>query len=245
MKKHAVYTGTKNIYPDMEIAAKSLVANSNVDAVHFLIEDDEFPSDIPQIIQCHNVSGQQFFKSGTPNMKSHFSYMAMMRIALCHIFEDLDVILSLDCDTIVVQDISSIWQLPINECYFSASPEWHRSVNGLVYCNHGVVLYNLAKLRDGKADECIYVLNNNKYTFVEQDVANYLCQGRIHPMPAQYNVNYWTCRKGQTVDPYITHFAGIPRDQWIEDSIALKWKNTPWDIVMSMHTGKVMEHQLS
>ena len=245
MQKHAVYCGTKNIYNDMEIAAKSLIANSNVDFVHFLIEDDTFPIDVPQIIQCHNVSNQQFFKSGTPNMKSKFSYMAMMRIALCHIFDNLDIILSLDCDTFVVNDISSIWNIPLNECYFSATPEWHRTKkNGLTYCNHGVVLYNLAKLRDGKADECIEVLNNKRYTFVDQDVANYLCQGHIHNMPVQYNVNDWTCRN-HDVDPYIIHFAGISRNKWTKDPLAIEWKNISWDKVMSMHTEKVMQHQYS
>ena len=31
--KYAVYTGTKNLYPNMVIAAKSLVANSSVDKI--------------------------------------------------------------------------------------------------------------------------------------------------------------------------------------------------------------------
>ena len=34
--KHAVYAATRNLYGQMELAAKSLVANSDVDVVHFL-----------------------------------------------------------------------------------------------------------------------------------------------------------------------------------------------------------------
>lgn len=56
--RHAAYCGTRNIYGDMETAAKSLVANSSVDVVHFIIEDAGFPHDLPSIVQCHDVSGQ-------------------------------------------------------------------------------------------------------------------------------------------------------------------------------------------
>ena len=40
MIKAAVYTGTQNLYGGMIAAAKSLIANSDVDEVWFLIEDD-------------------------------------------------------------------------------------------------------------------------------------------------------------------------------------------------------------
>ena len=63
MAKHAVYCATRNLYGDMEAAAKSLVANSDVDRVHFLIEDAAFPSELPGIIECHGVSSQEFFAS--------------------------------------------------------------------------------------------------------------------------------------------------------------------------------------
>ena len=110
--KHAAYCGTRNLYGDMETAAKSLIANSDVDVVHFVIEDAEFPSELPDIVQVHDASGQRWFKPGTPNMGSGFTYMAMMRIALCHVLSDVDMVLSLDADTICVQDVSAIWELP-------------------------------------------------------------------------------------------------------------------------------------
>jgi hypothetical protein len=36
----AVYSGTRNIYDKMLIAAKSLLMHSNVEKIYFLIEDD-------------------------------------------------------------------------------------------------------------------------------------------------------------------------------------------------------------
>lgn len=41
--KTAVYTGTKNLYPHMIPAIKSLLFNSDVDIIYLLIEDDVFP----------------------------------------------------------------------------------------------------------------------------------------------------------------------------------------------------------
>ena len=42
-RKHLVYSGTRNLYPYMEASAKSVIANSDVSDVHFLIEDPKFP----------------------------------------------------------------------------------------------------------------------------------------------------------------------------------------------------------
>lgn len=231
--RHAAYCGTRNIYSDMETAAKSLVANSDVDAIHFLIEDEEFPHELPSIVQCHDVSDQTFFPQGGPNMVSGFTYMAMMRAALCHVLRDLDKVLSLDCDTICVRDVSSIWDLPIDGRYFSATHEWHRSTDAYLYCNHGVVLYNLDMMRDGKADEVIAELNANRYTWVEQDVCNELCQGAIFDMPSEYNSNWWTDKNAPNAR--IVHFAGVRHHDWENKLEVVKYRSMTWEQALWMH----------
>lgn len=231
--KYAAYCGTRNIYGDMETAAKSLIANSDVDRVFFVIEDAEFPSELPSIVKCIDVSNQTFFKPDGPNMDSQYTYMAMMRIALCHVLPDCDKVLSLDCDTIAMKDVSDVWDLPIDDCYFSAATEWHRTANGLQYCNFGVVLYNMEKMRDGKADECIGVLNRRRFQWVEQDVGNYLCQGRIHDMPNELNSCWWTDQNAP--DPAIKHFAGQARHEWVNRAEVMEWRNMTWDEVMRRH----------
>lgn len=232
-KKHAAYCGTRAIYVDMEMSAKSLIANSDVDVVHFVIEDAEFPRPLPDIIQVHDLSGQTYFDPNGPNMRSGYTYMAMMRAALCHILPRVSKVLSMDADTICTQDVSEIWDLPIDDCYFSMSHEWHRTGNGFLYCNAGVALYNLKKLRDGKADEVIGVLNTRKYTWLEQDLMNYLCQGRIHDMPATYNSNWWTNKNA--TGSKIVHYAGVKRAEWADQPLPRKWRAMPWDEVMRMH----------
>lgn len=231
--RHAAYCGTRAIYDDMETSAKSLIANSDVDVVHFIIEDAEFPHDLPDMIRVHDLSGQTFFPPDGPNMASGYTYMAMMRIALCHVLPRVSKVLSLDADTVCMDDVSGIWDLPVDDCYLSASHEWHRTGNGFMYCNFGVVFYNLKKLRDGKADECISVLNSRKYTWIEQDVGNYLCQGRIHDMPSIYNSNWWTDKNAPGA--HLVHFAGIAHDGWCGDPRVIRWRQTPWDEVLRLH----------
>ena len=233
LKKHAAYCGTRAIYGDMETSAKSLVANSDVDVVHFLIEDAEFPSELPDIVVCHDVSSQTFFRPDGPNMGSGYTYMAMMRIALCHVLPDVGRVLSLDADIICMRDVSDVWELPIDDMYLSASHEWHRTTDEAVYCNFGVVLYNLEKLRDGKADECIAELNANPYPWVEQDVGNYRCQGGIFDMPSEYNSNWWTDKDAPGAR--IVHYAGIKRDGWADRPEVAKYREMSWEQALWMH----------
>lgn len=229
--KVAVYTGSRNIYSDMLAASKSLIAHSDVDKVYFLIEDDVFPYELCDLIETRNVSDQLYFDPWGPNMTTRFTYFAMIRAALAQEFPDLSRILSLDCDTFCVRDVSRLWELPIDDLYFAASIEPARSKCGLQYTNVGVALMNLDKLRNGKCDECIDVLNKHKFTFVDQDVMNYLCQGYIYPMHSEYNANEFT---EPVQNPRIVHFAGMKREIWHRHPVAKKYMDILWNDVMSI-----------
>ena len=233
--KHAVYCGTRNIYDDMETAAKSLIANSDVDTVHFLIEDSEFPHELPGIIKVKNVSKQKHFRSNGANMQSKYTYMAMMRAALCKVFPKVDKILSLDADTICYDDVSGIWDIPLNDCYFAAAYEPERSEHEqLFYTNAGVTLFNLRKLRDGKATEIIKALNNMQYHFVEQDALNFLCQGSIAELDGDYNACDFTVH---TDNPKIIHYAGL--GDWRGKLPVCQYRHMTWDEVLTKHDAHI------
>jgi lipopolysaccharide biosynthesis glycosyltransferase len=233
LMRHAAYCGTRNIYGDMETAAKSLVANSSVDVVHMIIEDHDMGRELPPIVKCHDVSGQTWFAKDGPNMTSQYTYMAMVRIALCHVLPRVRKVLSLDHDTICARNIDDIWEIPLDGMYLSASHEWHRTTKDAIYCNFGVVLYNLEALRDGKADECIAELNANRYPWVEQDVGNYRCQGHIRDMPSEYNSNWWTDKNAPNAR--ILHYAGLARMDWASRPEVEKYRAMSWDMALWMH----------
>jgi len=232
--KHALYSGNAAVYGDMEMAAKSLVANSDVDKIYFLIDDAEFPRKLPDVIECIDVRKQKYFPKGCANIKTKFSYMSLMRAALALMPElkHIDRILSLDCDTVAIKDVSDIWNMPIDGCYFSASSEPPRCHNGLLYCNTGVTLYNLEMLRDGKAEEVVHCLNVQAFHNIEQDVFSYLCQGRIHDMPSEYNATKWTIR---CAFPKLVHYAGIKSDVWHTYEEPHMYRNMTWQEAMELH----------
>ena len=207
--KAACYCGTRNLYEDMIPAVNSLLANSDVDRVYLLVEDDVFPFKLPPKVETINVSDQPYFKHDSPNYNQGWTYMVLMRAALHRVFPKISRILSLDVDTIVAKDISELWDLPIDDYYLAAAKEPHKSSNRL-YVNCGVMLLNLDKLRDGKGDELIDALNTYRYGFNEQDCIAERCQGGIYVMPSDYNANNYT---EPTSTPKIVHFAAIKNYQ--------------------------------
>ena len=233
----AVYTGSRNLYQHMVVAVKSILINSNVERVYLLIEDDDFPYELPDCVEIRNVSDQKYFKPDGANMNSKFTYLAMMRAALAFEFPKLDKILSLDVDTIINRNISELWDLSLDGYYFAAAQEHHRTRNGFLYTNTGVALYNLEKLRDGKAQEVIDVLNMREYSWVEQDVFNYLCQGRILELPSEYNINEFTL---PPIDQKIVHYAGMKK--WDNKPEYIKFKDVPFERVMELHKWRLQEN---
>ena len=223
--KAAVYCGTRNLYEKMPTAAKSLLYNSDVDKVYFLIEDDEFPEALPCQIETINVSGQKFFYHGGPNWSSPWTWMVLMRAALHRVFPDLDRILSLDVDTIVDKDISEMWSWPLDKYWLAGADEYKKTKSeGIFYINCGVMMQNLKKLReDGKGDQIIQKLNTFHYEYNEQDCINRYCQGGILEIPSDYNASYYTM---PTKNPKIVHFASVRN--YIEHPLYIKYRDMPW-----------------
>ena len=235
--KVAVYTGTRNMYRYMPAAVKSLLANSDVDDIWLLIEDDEFPKEynLPECIHTRNLSNQKYFPKDGPNFNSGWTYMALIRAALYKEFPDLDRVLSLDVDTIVVKDISAIWNLPLEDkYYFAASDEvdtsfkWSKKLEKkFLYTNVGVCLMNLEKFRDGTGDRIIEELNTVPKEFLEQETMNTICQGSILELDSKYNAQRYT---KHTDYPHIVHYCGYW--EWDDQPLFKTWNEAPWENVL-------------
>ena len=198
-----MYAGTRNVYHNMVVAAKSLLCHTQIDRVWFLIEDDEFPEELPAVIKTKNMSGQQWFPDG-PNTRKRWSYMSLLRLALPEILPEEDRVLWLDIDTIVNADITDLMKTDLDGCYVAAVEEPIRSKDPFLYYNAGVMVMDLKKLRDGMADLLIRYVNRVDMRFPDQDVINLLCQGRIKPVSPYWNSNIWIV---EVSDPGITHYA--------------------------------------
>lgn len=217
MKKAAAYCMTRNLYEKAIPSIKSLLINGKPDVVYLIIEDDEFPLKHKKL-KVINVSDQTIFRKDGPNYNSRFTYMAMMRAALFKLLKEHRV-LSLDCDTIVDGDISYLWNLPLDGYYLAAGHEPHKTRDGFLAINCGVVMFNLKMMRDGKGDEIIDALNTRPYAFLEQDAINEFCQGGIFDFEPEYNVHSWSVKTNKA--PVIMHYAGYY--DWSAEPLTMKY----------------------
>lgn len=220
--KAAAYFATRKLYDVLVPAARSLAAHSDVDKIYLFLEDAKTPPFCPDICEVRNLAGQTVFRKTGPNFAGKWTYMSMMRLALPFLLPDLDRVLYLDVDTIVDRDISELWDLDLTGCYAAAVREPEKSTDEKIYVNAGVMMMNLAQLRDGMAAKLIDKLNRHFVPFKEQDVLNEYCQGRILLLPGEYNVSNWT--DPPEGPPKIYHFAAIPLEQYEHDPIVEQYR---------------------
>ena len=228
----AVYCATRNIYHKIIPSLKSLLKNSSVEKAYLLVEDDHpdfrprIPSWIP--VECINVSGQTYFPPDGANSNSRWTYMVLMRLVLCKILPpDLDKVLSLDCDTIINENIDELWDLELEDNYFAAVREVHKWFPVEPYYNAGMVMWNLKQMRDGKADEILAMINVEHFQYPDQDAMNIMCHG--HTLELQSWYNYCRFTTPTTAYPKIIHYANT--NNWYEAAPtvqlykALRWED--------------------
>ena len=238
MERHVVYSGTPNLYEPMVWAAKSLVYHTKVDGITFLIEDDVFPYELPDIIRCINVKEyeEEQFPPWGKNSKTHFTKMALVRVCYPELLPDFDTVLQLDVDTIVLDDISPIWETDLDGKWFAACHEAYSGYDPYHshhYYNVGVCLFNLAQMREDNAQaQIVNWINTTKANCVEQDALNFLgaMRGKAVDLPMRYNENRAV---GYTDDPAIQHYLGymdwitnprLPRREYLKLYRDMEWK---------------------
>lgn len=239
MERHAVYSGTRNLYADMATAAKSLAANSHVTDIWLLIEDDALPYELPDgPVRFHtmDMSGQTYFDPNGPNMRSVFTYMAIIRAAYAEIFPDIDRIVSFDCDAVCVDNVDYLWEVDLQGNLWAANLEYlgtHKPY-GPRYWNVGVCVYDLAAIRaEDMTRRLVDMIETTKLWCVEQDAI--ASTQRVLTLPERYNESAVT---GYTDDPAVVHFASfgtgwrdnnrVPRREYWR-----KYENMEWDEVMA------------
>lgn len=232
----AVYAGTRNLYKGMVTAAKSLIRNSRVDKVYFLIEDDAFPCELPPIVETINVKHQTYFPKNGANYRTSFTYMSLLRVCYAKLFPTLDKVLQLDVDTVVVDNIDYLWDVPLGEAYFAAVEEKLSKYKpfGKKYYNIGVAMFNLDRIRETHIDDrLIQYLNNIKTPYIDQDAWNLYGAKTALALPVRHNESFVT---GYTDSPAIVHFAGFK--EWETNprvcrrEYLKKYQEMPWEEVL-------------
>lgn len=228
--RYVVYAGDHRVYDMMLASAKSLLAHTHVDKVFFLIDRDTFPSPLPPVFQCINVSNQSIFDRNGPNIMNWYGVMTTLRAGLTRILpSDVDTVLWLDPDTVVCDDICDLWNVELDNKYFAAVEEVRNHNHSLKpYFNAGVMLMNLRKFReDGMDKKVIDEINTVKYEHLEQDVLNYLCHMHIRRLPSCYSDSYVSA---PCTHPFIQHFLAQAKPLFAK--AVEPYERMTWDQIM-------------
>ncbi len=214
--KIAAYCCTRNWYEHLQVSIFSLLMNSpRIDKVIVIAEDDELPFNYDKV-ECINYSSlPHYIKESSPNFKGWFSYMSLQRPCYAKWF-DYDKVLQLDVDTIILDDLSELWEIDMTGKAMAGAEDVMNPLKEIDrYLNVGVVLQNLDYIRENKiADLVIDDINSRKRPWADQDAMNLYCNNNIVVISTKYN-DFTNARR--TVNPKILHWAGV-HDWYIEDS---------------------------
>ena len=217
MKKEipVFFSTDDNYIPYLDVAISSLIANASEDFRYRIIvlntglskentdlvkkkESSDF------IIEFIDISDR------LGNIKSrfkdvyHFSLASYYRLFIASLFPEYDKVIYLDCDLVILGDISELYEINIGENILAAAPEQFvrntaefriyaeraLGLNPDFYVNSGVLLMNLDEFRKRRIeDRFVELISKYDFDLLDPDQAylNYLCRGRIHVLPNGWN----------------------------------------------------------
>ena len=122
--RYVVYAADHRVQDMMLLSAKSFLAHNTADKIFLLVDNDDIARNLPPVFQCINVSNQDVFPHDGPNIMQWYGYMTTLRAGLTRVLPlSVERVLWLDPDTIVMDDISDIWNYDLEQYYFAAVRE--------------------------------------------------------------------------------------------------------------------------
>lgn len=211
--KIVAYCCTANWYEHLKVSVHSLLShNPGIDKVICFIEDDELPWKYDKVEAVNLNKLERFITDGSPNYKTIFTYMTLMRLCFSK-WLPYDKVLQLDVDTLVVGNIEDLWDIDMTDMAIAAVPD---VINPFPekcasYVNAGVMLCNLKLWREtGLDDKMLKEINSVKHLWPNQDVINIFCEGKKHLLDCIYND---IITKRRRFSPKILHYAGL-KEWW-------------------------------
>lgn len=144
--------------------------------------------DSSQFANLHKYKDQDNFCMASPS--------AMFKFIIPNVFKNLDRILYIDTDLIVRKDLLELFMTSMNEEYLCGVPDLWNPVsdrpeikNYKPYFNSGVMLMNLAKMRDESLPTRLIQakLKSTNFNLMDQDVFNEVCNGHVKTLDIKYN----------------------------------------------------------
>ena len=137
------------------------------------------------------------------SLKEGITVSAMFRLLLSEYLRNYDKCLYIDCDVIVLGDVSVLYPTDIKENYIAAIKdcgvqyfyEKNREYAETIgisdmrdYFNSGVLLMNMSAIRKDKLIKDFMACTEHVYLYADQDILNRCCQNRVQYLPLKYNL---------------------------------------------------------
>ena len=204
-----------NYIPYLDVAIRSLIANASTSYEYriIILNTGLNPNSTNKIklnerpgfkIDLVDISNElEAIKSKLKNVY-HFSVVTYYRLFIASMFKQYEKVLYLDCDLVVLGDVSKLYNIDLKNNILGAAPEqfvqntkefraYAKTALGVdpdVYVNAGVLLMNLNEYRKCKIEEkFIQLITEYDFDLLDPDQAylNYLCSGKIHILPNGWN----------------------------------------------------------
>lgn len=209
-------------------------SNKNAERIHFYLITDSstaIENEVRSICQSFGrtyriISISNFYKTkmnSRVNVDNRFTRFTLYRLAIPDFIPD-DRVLYLDADTLVVGDLSELYNIDLGDNYAAGCEDTgigipHKlkigSSEAAPYINAGVILFDLKKIKqDGAHRDWISLSNRKHFPAHDQDIIHLTLSPKIKLVDFKYNCSIST---SLAVDvPIIYHFAGIKdKKNWV------------------------------
>ena len=239
--------------PFVSVTVQSLIYNSDLRYFYDIyVLNSGLSKDAVRGLSCktvnYSITCLDVSSDISPHMEllqqnaAYISKETYYRILIPSILKQYDKVLYIDCDLIVLEDISEMYFTDIGDCLIGgvrnplhAKMEEHiekdLGLESRKYINAGVLLMNTEQMRkDSFEEKCFDLLaSGRELRFMDQDVINLVCAGRIYYFPMQWNYE-WHFERLNTFRDKKYHL--------LESEIE-EYKNAAHDIKILHYTGDI------
>ncbi|MGN0031855.1 MAG: glycosyltransferase [Candidatus Gastranaerophilaceae bacterium] len=247
------------------VIASVLLNLNNDDYVKFYILDGGIDDNnkekilsLKNIKQCEinfvPIDEKLFESYKTIGTHAYISLSTYYRLKLASLLPFIDKILYLDCDIIVKENISELFNTDIEDFYAAGVVDTAMKSSGWVpklendnkYFNAGVLLFNLAKIRQDNIEQKFEEYTKKEFENIkvgDQQILNVVCQGKIKEINSEWNVqsSNFVNRSDYTNTPKIVHYIGKQKP-WIFGSMNF-WKNLYFKVLQKT-TWKIPDNEI-
>lgn len=184
-----------------------------------------------------------------------FPKMTLWCLLLPGYFSSYENILYLDSDTILYDDVDSIFKCAPKDKAIAAVRDFYYSmvvgtnmpvvpnldstlVDPQRYCNSGMVLYNVNQFNNlVSPDKIISMANTDKYVYPDQTILNILCKNSLKILPFEFNYqkdDHWLFDWASTVKENSSMFNQIEqarKNVKIRHFVMYEKRSMPWEHV--------------